>query len=146
MWGDVKQFLEDPAEILERVREQLKGDDATEEITQRREDLAKRLADKQSEKDRYVRLYAQGHISESELETYLADLKNQTDNLRLLIESVEANLAQRREHAKLAETTRMVCHAQAAHKRRRKGHARGVPHPQATRKAASGRDQDRREA
>ena len=92
-------------EILERVREQLKGDDATEDITQRREDLAKRLADKQSEKGRYVRRYAVGHISESELETYLADFQNQTDNLRLLIESVEANLAQRREHAKLAETT-----------------------------------------
>ena len=105
VWADVKRFLEDPGEILERVREQLKGDDATEEITQRQEDFAKRLAAKQSEKDRYVRLYAQGHISESELETYLADLKNQTDNLRLLIESAEANLAQRREHEELAETT-----------------------------------------
>ena len=105
MWQDVKQFLEDPGEILERVREQLKDDDATEEITQRREDLARRLADKQSEKDRYVRLYAVGHIFESELETYLADLKNQTDNLRLLIESVEANPAQKREHTELAETT-----------------------------------------
>jgi hypothetical protein len=34
------------------------------------------LAAKQSEKDRYVRLYAQGHISEEELETYLLDLKH----------------------------------------------------------------------
>jgi hypothetical protein len=33
-----------------------------------------------------------------------ADLKNQTDNLRLLIESVVADLAQRREDTELAET------------------------------------------
>lgn len=105
VWQDVKQFLENPGEVLERVREQLKGDDATEEIAQRREDLTKRLAAKQSEKDRYVRLYAQRHLAESELETYLADLKNQTDNLRLLIESLEADLSQRREHTELARTT-----------------------------------------
>src|SRR5215203_688095 len=104
VWADVKRFLEDPGEILERVREQRKSDDTTEEITQRREDLAKRLAAKQSEKDHYVRLYAQGHISESELETYLADLKNQTDNLRLLIASVETELSQKRKHTELAQT------------------------------------------
>jgi site-specific DNA recombinase len=105
VWQDVKWFLENPGEILERVREQLKGDDDTEELGKRREDLTKRLAVKHSEKDRYVRLYAQGHISESELEVYLADLKNQTDNLRLLIESLEADLSQRREQTELAETT-----------------------------------------
>jgi hypothetical protein len=101
----VRRFLENPGEILERVREQLKGDDDTEELAKRQEDLAKRLAAKHSEKDRYVRLYAQGHISESELETYLADLKNQTDNLRLLIESVEADLSQSRKRAELADST-----------------------------------------
>ena len=36
---------------------------------------------------------------------YLADLKNQTDNLRLLLESVEADLSQRHERRELAETT-----------------------------------------
>ncbi len=105
VWQDVKWFLENPGEILERVREQLKGNDDTEELAKRREDLAKRLAAKHSEKDRYVKLYAQGHISESELEVYLADLKNQTDNLRLLIESLEADLSQKREQTELAETT-----------------------------------------
>ena len=105
VWQDVKWFLENPGEILERVREQLRGTDDTEELARRREDLAKRLATKHSEKDRYVRLYAQGHISESELEVYLADLKNQTDNLRLLIESLEADLSQKRKQTELAETT-----------------------------------------
>ena len=36
---------------------------------------------------------------------YLADLKNQTDNLRLLLESVEADLSDRRERAALTDTT-----------------------------------------
>lgn len=101
----MKRFLENPGEILKRVREQLRSNDDTKELTRHRESLAKRLATKQSEKDRYVRLYAQRHISELELETYLTDLKNQTDNLRLLIESVETELSQRRKHTELAQTT-----------------------------------------
>jgi site-specific DNA recombinase len=105
VWGDVRRFLEDPGEVLERVREQLKDDDDTGDLAQRRELLAKRLTDNTAEKDRYVQLYAQNHISESELELYLADLKNQTDNLRLLLESVEADLSHKHERRELAETT-----------------------------------------
>jgi hypothetical protein len=63
------------------------------------------LAAKQSEKDRYIRLYAQGLISKAELETYLADVKNQISSLRLLIEATEADLSQKRERAELADTT-----------------------------------------
>ena len=39
------------------------------------------------------------------METYLADLKNQTDNLRLLIASVETELSQKRKHTELDQTT-----------------------------------------
>jgi site-specific DNA recombinase len=107
VWADVRRFLDDPGEVLERVREQLgSDDDAGEELEARWEELARRLAAKQGEKDRYVRAYAQGHISEEELSVYIADLKNQTDNLRLLLDSVEAELHQRRERAELTETTR----------------------------------------
>jgi site-specific DNA recombinase len=106
VWADVKQFVTNPGEVLERVREQLGGEgDDTKELSARRDDLAKRLTAKQSEKDRYVRLYAQEHISDAELETYLSDLKNQISNLRLLIEATEADLALRRERAELADTT-----------------------------------------
>ena len=87
------------------MREQLKDGDGTEDLSQRRDDLAKRLAAKTAEKDRYVRLYAQGHIADAELEVYLTDLKNQTDNLRLLLESVKADLSQKYERKELAETT-----------------------------------------
>jgi hypothetical protein len=106
VWTDVKRFVTNPGEILERVRERLKGEgDDTAELGARREDLAKRLAAKHSEKERYIRLYAQGHISEEELETYLADLKNQISNLRLLIEAADADLSARQESAELADTT-----------------------------------------
>jgi hypothetical protein len=57
------------------------------------------------EKDRYVRLHAHGHISEDELETYLLDLKNQIGNLRLLIESSEADVSRSTEERLTAEST-----------------------------------------
>jgi site-specific DNA recombinase len=105
VWTDVKQFVRNPGEVLERVREQLGGEGEKQELDARLKSLSSRLAAKQSEKDRYIRLYAQEHISEDELETYLADLKNQISNLRLLIEATEADLSQRRERAELADTT-----------------------------------------
>ncbi len=108
VWSDVRTFLENPGEVLDRVREQQKDerDDANPEgLGVRHEDLSKRLAAKQSEKDRYVRLYAGGHLSEEELETYLSDLKNQIGNLRLLIDATEADMAHSRERAELADTT-----------------------------------------
>ena len=79
----MRQFLEDPGEVLERVREQLGADDAADGLETRREELNRRLVAKKAGKNRYVRLYAHGHICEAELETYLLDLKDQTENLRL---------------------------------------------------------------
>jgi hypothetical protein len=105
VWSDVKRFVSSPGEVLERVREQLQDEHDTEDLSARLKDREKRLAAKQSEKDRYVRLYAQGHISEGELETYLADLKNQIGNLRLLIEATEVDLSERRERVQAADTT-----------------------------------------
>jgi site-specific DNA recombinase len=94
VWTDVKQFLENPGEALHRVHEQLEEKaDESASLSVRHADLSRRLVAKQAEKDRYIRLYAQDHISEEELETYLLDLRNQISNLRLLIESVEADLS-----------------------------------------------------
>jgi site-specific DNA recombinase len=103
VWADVKRFVTNPGEVLERVRDQLGGEGDAEVLAARLKSLGGRLAAKQSEKDRYIRLYAQGHLSEAELETYLADLKNQISNLRLLIEATEADLSQKRERAELAD-------------------------------------------
>ncbi|HEV2741628.1 MAG TPA: recombinase zinc beta ribbon domain-containing protein, partial [Rubrobacter sp.] len=107
VWQDVRQFLEDPGETLRRVREQRASGaaDATGELEARHADLGRRLAAKQAEKDRYVKLYAQGHISKQELETYLLDLKNQIGNLRLLVEAAEADLSQKQDDALAARNT-----------------------------------------
>jgi hypothetical protein len=102
---DAKRFITNPAEALRAVREQLRSEGGTEDLGARLKSLQKRLAAKHGEKDRYIRLYAQDHISEGELETYLADLKDQIGNLRLLIEATEVDLAQRRERARVADIT-----------------------------------------
>jgi len=105
VWDDVRQFLRNPGEVLERVRGQMEGDDETAELSARHADLSKRLAAKSAEKDRYVRTFAAGHISEDELAEYMTDLKNQIDNLKLLISSVEDDLDAAREQVEIAETT-----------------------------------------
>ena len=105
IWRDVRGFLKNPGEILGRVREQLENEDEGKDLQERRASLEKRLKVKQKEKSRYVKLYAQGHMDEDELEVYLADLKNQIENLRLLIASVEADFAATQESEILARST-----------------------------------------
>ena len=95
-----------PGEVLERVREQQTGDQRSEGLEARRDSLAKRLAAKQAEKDRYVRLYVRGGVlDEEEFETYLADVSNQVGNLKLLISSIEADLARAEEEREVAAST-----------------------------------------
>ena len=49
--------------------------------------------------------YAQGHISEEELDAYLVELKKQTDNVQVLLASTEAELLDRHERTMLTDTT-----------------------------------------
>jgi site-specific DNA recombinase len=104
IWSDVKRFLENPGQVLERIREQMGTDDGAAELETRCGDLSRRLAAKRSEKDRYVKLYARGHLSEEELDLHLADLRTTTDNLALLLDAARAELAERRARAKLADS------------------------------------------
>jgi hypothetical protein len=55
----VRQFLRDPAAVLERVREQMGSGGASAELEERLADLSKRLAGKHKERDRWLHLYAQ---------------------------------------------------------------------------------------
>jgi hypothetical protein len=97
--------VENPGEVLVRVREQLEGGDQEIVLEVRLLSLQKRLATKQAERDRAMRLYMRGLISEEEADVLLADLKNQADNLRLLIESVEADIAKSEESKLTAMNT-----------------------------------------
>jgi site-specific DNA recombinase len=105
VWTDIRSFLENPGETLHRVREELESVGNTEELEARHTDLTDRLAAKHKERERYIRLCARGSITEGELDSYLADLRIQTDNLGLLLESVEADLARRRQETELAAST-----------------------------------------
>jgi site-specific DNA recombinase len=105
VWADIRSFLENPGEVLHRAREELASADDTIELEARHADLTKRLAAKHKERERYIRLCAQGYITEAELDGYLADLRIQTDNLSLLLESVETDLAARHEDLELAAST-----------------------------------------
>jgi hypothetical protein len=100
----VRGFLKNPGEVLERARAELAEDGKSENLEERHASLTRRLAAKQSEKGRYVKLYAQGHLNEEELEVHLADLKNQVENLKLLISSVEADIARKEEDKLTAQT------------------------------------------
>ena len=105
VWADVRSFLENPGEVLERVKEQLAGDREGEDLQERHASLTARLAAKQKEKARYLSLYAKGHVDEEELELFIADLKNQIENLKLLVASVESDLAQKDENKLVAAST-----------------------------------------
>ena len=104
VWQDVREFLQNPGEVLQRIRQQLEVDEATDDLEERHASLTKRLAQKQAEKKKYARLYAQELIDEEESETLLLDLKNQIENLRLLISSVEADIARKQEDQAVAKS------------------------------------------
>jgi site-specific DNA recombinase len=96
VWADVRRFLENPGEVLERVREQGLGSSVdAAEVEARLERLRERLAEKRAEKAGYVRAFAtaQGGITEDEFFEYTADLNLQIEHLQLLISSVEGELA-----------------------------------------------------
>jgi len=106
VWQDIRGFVENPGEVLERVKEQMEEQRTqTGELKERLASLAKRLATAQGEKDKYVKLYAAGHLDEEELEIHLLDLKNRISNLKMLIESVEADLAREEQDATAAKST-----------------------------------------
>jgi response regulator RpfG family c-di-GMP phosphodiesterase len=105
VWSEVRSFLKNPGEVLERVRVELAEDAESEDLEEHHASLARRLAAKQTEKGRYVKLYAQGHLDEEELEVHLVDLKNQVENLKLLIASVGADIGRKEENKLTAQTT-----------------------------------------
>jgi hypothetical protein len=105
IWSDVRRFLKNPGEVLERVREQLESEGAADELETRRASLAERLAAKREAKDRYARLFSQGVLEETDDEAldHLLDFKNQVANLWLMLEATEAELAEKSERAEVTE-------------------------------------------
>jgi hypothetical protein len=105
VWADVRCFLENPGALIKRVREQLAEYQEGGDLEERHASLTRRLAAKQAEKSRYVKLYGQGHIDDEELEVHVSDLRNRVENLKLLIASVESDLATKEENTLVAAST-----------------------------------------
>ena len=127
VWQDIRGFVENPGEVLERVKEQMEAQPLqADELEERLASLTKRLATVQGEKDKYVKLYAAGHLDEEELETHLLDLRNRILNLKLLIESAEAGLAREEQDAAAAKNTATWLTSLRGGSSTRRGHRRGV--------------------
>jgi site-specific DNA recombinase len=105
VWSDVRRFLENPGDVLDRVRAQMESDDEIERLESERERLEGMLAGLRDERLDYLRQHARGAIeSEEELDTLLADVRGRTRNAWLLLENVEVALESRRERRKLADS------------------------------------------
>jgi site-specific DNA recombinase len=105
IWSDVRRFLENPGEVLDRVRAQMEGDDEIEPLESEHERLERELANLRDERLNYLRQHARGAIdSEEELDTLLADVRGRTGNTRLLLANAEVALESRRERRKLADS------------------------------------------
>lgn len=103
VWADVRKFLADPGEALERLRNS--GSEGAEDHAARLSELSERIRGVQAEKDRYVKLYASEHLNDAELETHIADANARLSHLRLLHESAEAKLSEQREEKERLEGT-----------------------------------------
>jgi hypothetical protein len=105
VWADVRAFLADPGEVLERVREHMADEDDYAELEQRRGSLKKRLAEVEAELNRLLNLYATGEIDAEWLTTHVRDREGRIDNLKLLIASVESDMASREQDRLAAAQT-----------------------------------------
>ncbi len=101
VWEDVRHFLREPGDVLERMRRQHDAADDPGELEARIEDLSARLEAKRKERDNYIRLCARGSISEPELDSYLAGLGIEAESIQLLLEDARSELAAK-EHDRLA--------------------------------------------
>jgi site-specific DNA recombinase len=108
VWKDVRGFIENPGDYLSRIRDEIAGDANTDiaELERRRDDYATRLAAKQAERTRYIEIAARNpDLPAEKIDAHMADLRTQVDNLAMLLEHTESELAQRRAQVEVADTT-----------------------------------------
>ncbi|PLS86207.1 MAG: hypothetical protein CYG60_08510 [Actinobacteria bacterium] len=107
VWDDVRRFLSDPGDALRRARELEESvvTEASEDtLRDRRKELAEGISSVARERDRYVRLYARGHLEESSLESYLEELEERGERLRDLLAAVDSDLSSQESARKAAES------------------------------------------
>jgi site-specific DNA recombinase len=105
VWTDVRAFLASTGEVLERVRERMANEDNHAELEERHISLKRRLAEAEGELDRLLNLYATGEIDAEWLTTHVRDREGRIEHLKLLIASVESDIASRIQDRLAAEQT-----------------------------------------
>ncbi len=105
MWADVRAFLANPGEVLERVQERMAEEGNHAELEERHSSLKRRLTEVEGELDRLLNLYVTGEIDAAWLTTHVRDREGRIDNLKLLIASVESDIAAREQDRVAAEQT-----------------------------------------
>jgi site-specific DNA recombinase len=114
VWADVRRFITNPGEVLERVRAERADDSKRAELTLRRDSLRKRLADAEKEREELLYLFRKGIATEDELSTQLADLRLTIENITVMSRAVDSDLATHQQEelaAKSAEAYLMTLHA-----------------------------------
>lgn len=105
VWQDVRKFLSNPGAALGKLQQRQGGAGKERELKKRRKGLEKRLAAKEAERDRYIRLYGTGRISEADLDSYVLETESTAENLRGLIETLDSEMSRRREDENLRTST-----------------------------------------
>ena len=81
------------------------ADEEVGALEKRRSDLQGRLQDTHAEYDRYMKLYGKGDFDQARLKELLRDVEVRAEQLRILLNSVEAQLSERLQQRHLAQTT-----------------------------------------
>lgn len=94
VWADIESFLRNPGEILERLRERLSMQDGERQRRRKElEDLAARLQEKATERERVLALFRRGRIDDATLDRQLDQVNAETADLQRDIEVLTRELA-----------------------------------------------------
>lgn len=104
VWSDVKSFLRSPGELVERLEAERRGPSLVEDPKAKYEKLRREIREASATKDRYVRLYATGRLTDEELDGYLSETKVRLETLGELAASVQADISEAHKTTEIAAT------------------------------------------
>jgi site-specific DNA recombinase len=92
VWGEIREFVKNPGDVIERLEGQHE-ETQIGGLEERRQHILKRLQEKRSEKDRYVKLYAKGTLEEGEADAYIQAAITEINHLSMLLGAVDSDIA-----------------------------------------------------
>lgn len=92
VWDLLKETARNPRRMVEMFNDKLKGPDQTERLAADLNALQTAISQKEAECDRYLRLFAMGHIDEAKLDEMLKPAKTELAALKERRDEVDAAL------------------------------------------------------